>query len=309
LEDAVTTPIPQLLPPRARTKFTALTGAVEDARAALAALGDRIKRAENAVFVAQHNVNATDPRDAVHAAKLAKVLEGAHADLAVVDAERGRRADALAEAERLLSPVANWFAQLTAYGPAITGPIFEDAVLPPPALKRGETLEAALERLRGDLFETRAELFRLRGAPLPAADIKARLTAEVDRMMRQPQLDIGNGKVKVQWPDVSEFALHPGNGSVSGMLIWLFRDIILERLTGGIDDAVPDGAGIPLTERGPREAALLIQILRIERQEEALVEQILAAGRAVMRRRDVDPMALLGIGWPTPDVQPLQAAE
>jgi hypothetical protein len=77
---------------------------------------------------------------------------------------------------------------------------------------------------------------------------------------------------------------------------------------------VPDDSIAGLADRPAREARLLADILALERIEEALVEQALDAGRPVRRRSDADPTAILGIGWPTPEVvappeQMLRAAE
>jgi hypothetical protein len=298
--------ISAMLPPAARRKYLGLHGAVEDARAAGAALSDRRRRCEEAVHI------ATDPANGRVYAKLVKDLEGAGADLAAIEADWAGRVARLRDAESVLSPIEAWFARFND-GPQPVSEVFVDVAVDVAAAetRAGETIDQAVERVRGDLFERRAELIRLRNAPLPAAEIKRQITAEIDRMARRPAIHLDGGRVKIQWPDVSEFAPTAPNGSASGMMIWLHRDEIVERMTSAIDEAVPAGAGIPLEDRGPREAALLAEVLSIEREEEALIMLSIAAGRPIARRRDADVMAILGIAWPSAaePAAPLEAPE
>jgi hypothetical protein len=136
----------------------------------------------------------------------------------------------------------------------------------------------------------------------------------VDQMAAagRPQLDLSGGQVKVWWPDVSEYSQGAPVGSAGKLLAWLFRDRLMEAVLQAFAPAIGDDAddpGIPLGERPGREQVLPAHILKLERDEEALVEQALAAGHDVRRRADMDPMALLAIGWKEPQEAALSADE
>jgi hypothetical protein len=157
--------------------------------------------------------------------------------------------------------------------------------------------------VRDDILRARTDLMQLRTSPLPVDEIKRQITAEVLRKAARgaPLLNIGGPKVSFTWPDISEYAMHPGNGTASDQLCWLFKDAYLTMLTAGLDEDIGD-RGIPLTERPAREAKLLADILELERIEEALIEQALDRGLPVRRRSDADPRAILGIGIGQRDV-------
>lgn len=165
-----------------------------------------------------------------------------------------------------------------------------------------ESFEAAIERVRAAVFDKKAQAHRLANAPLPAATVKAAIVAEIDAFARAgtPRVDISGPRVRIEWPDVATYAQFAPGGSVSKMFCALFRDAMVDILTAGVDAAIPEGAGIAAADRPARELELAAGILALEREEEALVMAAIAAGRPVARRRDVDVMALLGIGWPSP---------
>jgi hypothetical protein len=167
-----------------------------------------------------------------------------------------------------------------------------------PELKDGETLAAALARLRADIAKANGEVARLLQAPLTPAEIKQRVTAEVDRlaMAGRPTLMLDGGKVDVSWPDDNRFgngALSAPTKSASALMCWLHHDEILSRMLEGIDDKIV--GAVPATERADSEAKMRERILALEHDEEAFVTRALADGLEVHRRPTASGWALLGI--------------
>jgi hypothetical protein len=297
---AVTINIPQMLPPKAREKWSRMVGAVADAEASLNALTARIKGAEHEVMIAQAGIRAGNPRDLAGYARLQRNLDAAGATLASVEAERGARQERLWSAQAAISPVTNWFGRFNS-GPVPMGSMFVDVAVdarPAP----GETIEIALDRVRNDVAEARGALMRLKAAPLPADEIKRQIAAEVDRKAARgaPTVDFNGSRVSIRWPDTGEFVQFAPTGTASDQLCWLFKSAYVEALTRDVDEQVGD-RGVALADRPPLEMRLTERLLAAERIEEALVEIAVEAGRPVRRRSDADVMAVLGIGWPTPE--------
>jgi hypothetical protein len=294
---AVTINIPQMLPPKAREKWSRIVGTVADAEASLNALTGRVKNAEHEVMIAQAGIRAGNPRDLAAYQRLERNLEAAGATLASVESERGLRQERLWSAQASLSPVQIWFQKFNS-GPIAMGPVFVDVAVDP-GLRPGEPIEVALDRVRNDVAEARGALMRLRAAPLPADEIKRQIAALVDGKATRgaPRLDINGSRVSIGWSDVADYVQFAPTGSVSDQLCWLFRDDYVRMLTANVDEQVGD-RGIALADRPPREMALMRDLLALERIEEALVEIAVEAGRPVRRRSDADVMAVLQIAWP-----------
>src|SRR5262249_10291898 len=161
-----------------------------------------------------------------------------------------------------------------------------------------ESVGDAILRLRSEISVARSELQRIKSAPLPTAEIKAQIEAEVDRMAAAgtPRITVGPaGKVAIDWCDVQAFAA-PGqarsapSGSASQLACWWDRDAMIERLTAGIVD-VP--GSIPAAGRPQRIRESEAHIFALEVAEERLVVAGLDAGLEVHRRPDASPWAVL----------------
>ncbi len=109
-----------------------------------------------------------------------------------------------------------------------------------PGPREGESLSDAILRLRHEIGMARGELQQIKTAPPPAAEIKAALVAEVDRMAAEgkPRVSIDGGRIAIHWPDVQPYAvsgaaLAAPSGSGSKMLAALFGDQLKKLLTAG----------------------------------------------------------------------------
>jgi hypothetical protein len=113
------------------------------------------------------------------------------------------------------------------------------------------------------------------------------------------RVNVADGKIT--WPDKMQYAapgagLSAPSGSVGKLLAWLFKDAFLDALTVGIDQVT---GGLSASERGERVTEIEEHLLRLEYQEESLIEQALASGIEVQRRYDASGFALLGIELPS----------
>jgi len=166
-----------------------------------------------------------------------------------------------------------------------------------PGARDGESLTDAILRLRSEIGIARNELMRIKTAPLPAAEIKAQIEAEVDRAAAAgaPRVTSGAGKLSIDWCDVQAFAA-PGaarsapSGSASQLACWLHRDEIIDRLTADVEDAP---GSIPSAERPQRIRESEARIFALEVGEERLVVAALEQGLEVHRRIDASPWAIL----------------
>jgi len=304
------------LPRPARRRYEQLCGQLADAEALARSAIERERVAENAIHAIEHRIAMARRGDAfgnpVEAGKL-QSLEAEHQELLgdyeKLSAERDRRNAMRGNVDQILSQLKT--AVMAAVGQ--DRPLHGTPIVVNAKPKEGESLGDAIMRLRGEIGRVRAELVRLKEAPLPPDEIKIALTAEIDRLASEgrPRINLNGGRVKVAWPDVMEFAapntaFSAPNGSASRLLAWLFRDRLVEAVTAGLDGL----AGVPSAERPGLERELRRSLLELELAEESLVVQAIAAGLEVHRRFDTSPHALLGLMPFDMRPQPvLQAAE
>jgi len=298
------------LPRAAQRRYNDLVASLADAEALTRSVIERERQAEERLHAIEHRLKVGRRMQPVDG-KLAS-LEAEHRELL---AEHDRLNRLRSERNSLRGNVEQTLSQLNTAIMTAVGqdkPIYGTPVNTDAKPHEGETIGAAILRVRGEIMRVRAELIALKEAPLPADEVKAAIVAEVDRLANEgaPRLDLREGKVKVRWPDVQEFAapntaFSAPSGSASRLAAWLFRDQLVEKLTAGVDGL----EGIPAAERPGLEKELRVALLQLELEEESLVEQAIAAGLEVHRRFDTLPFALLGLQ--PHDLQPpaLQAAE
>jgi hypothetical protein len=292
------------LTPRARLKLQRFQADVEDCRALQTTLQDRWRSVDHALMIARSNLGATaggtSAMDKRHQDRLADEVAALEQQLAAVDRERNARNAALARAERVLVPLMHQFLPGLSEGPVAYGDdaaVFVD--IEPTASGRpreGESVEQAIARVRSTIWRLQGEIGRLKSAPPPVADIKAKITAQVDAMaaLGAPQLDLAEGHVRITWPDAASFNGGPAPLAASKLALWLHKDAILAALLASADGIE---GGPPLASRGPLEVELRRQLRSAEQDEEALIEVAERQGIAVDRRFDADPKAVLGVAW------------
>ena len=176
---------------------------------------------------------------------------------------------------------------------------------PPPQLRDGETLTAALARVRDEIGRLQSDLRSLAAAPLTKSELKAAARRWVEQMAEagRPQVLIERGQFTVRFMPgaIGDGPLGPGSAAVLSALL---PDVVLAALEQQIDAAA--GNGVSAADRGQRESMLLARIATLEFDEEALVEQAHENGHDVARRPQCSPLAILAIK--TASAQRLAAA-
>jgi len=169
--------------------------------------------------------------------------------------------------------------------------------------------------VRQQIMRKQQELISLRSAPWPAGEQRDWLRAEIARLQKNgPRLVFGSdGRPEIISPDITQFtapgvALTAPSGSALRLMAALFPDELLRCLEQQIIE-VP--SAVPFAVRPERIAEIEQQILRLEFEEESLIEQALAQGLEVHRRPQASPHAILGLYSPLMGLPPeeLQAAE
>lgn len=169
-------------------------------------------------------------------------------------------------------------------------------------------LRALFEEVRALIDHNGEVLAKVRGAYPSAAELKEATAAEIDRLSREPQFrpslarEAGDGRVREPFGLLSLVTpvRHEG-GAVSGdhgagLIVWLLKDELLERLFDIIDHA--DLRDAMSSDEQRREIERLEhERLKLERHEEAVIEAAALQGLHLPRRPDVNPLAVLRAEW------------
>lgn len=159
----------------------------------------------------------------------------------------------------------------------------------------GETLAQAIIRIRGEIVAAQAELVRLKLQPLPRDELQQRAKDYVEQLAAEagPLVRTANGSFEVEWavPTPLSYGVQSPSRSAAAMLCAMFPDKMLDLIVAQL----PDQGGMPAAQRQEREAEVTARVLRLEREEEALIEQAQAQGIECHRRPNASGWAILGI--------------
>lgn len=173
-----------------------------------------------------------------------------------------------------------------------------------------DNLTAALERNREQQSATRADLAVLESAKLTVSEAKAAMRAEVAAIINKGTPDIGgifHGQ-PISW-STAQLVAHgnstgkEGIGTVVtaatvrdsfGLLIWAHAEAIIAKLDAEIERMGDDAAALSREDQAARIAEAQAKLLAAQRQQEAIVETLEAAGQQVTRTCRI-PEVLLGI--------------
>jgi hypothetical protein len=218
------------------------------------------------------------------------------------------RSAAWRDAGRVLTAVESW---LKTGRPG--GTILKDHEAPPPALKAGETLAAALERARERVDECRSTVDRIENAPWPSAHFKHRLREQVEALCARGKPDIRpllERDADAVWPEsilrssVLNAQLSEGARGAIGMaqapdalalLTWLLKDQLLKRLDAEIDSLADDDTALDAEAREIRLSEAMARLLEAERLEAGLTYAALEQRLVGVEFRDINPIAILGV--------------
>jgi hypothetical protein len=278
------------LPMVARRKYRALQSIVDDAGALTKASMARESDIESAIGDLRRRLAFVDLRtERFRSVELKEEIEALGVELEQIKAERSKRNSVRSNTEQVL-------AQLNVHIPALAAQRLRAAttVAQP---EKGETLANAILRVRSEIKQARGDLYQLKAAPLPRAEIEQQIRAHVQQLVRDgtPRLDLRGGAVKVYWPDKAGFSATGSApaGAASALFAWLFPQQVYEMLIGGVDETIV--GGVSSADRISVGAEIEASIRTLGHQEESLIVAALAAGIEVHRRYDASPFALLGV--------------
>jgi len=247
---------------------------------------------------------ATDSRDAATSAHR-RITEIKYA-LATDEVKREDVDKLHAEMERLervrtdqnarYSVLAGLATALTAWHRSVS-PHVEIVMAKPVVAKtaRGETIADAVERIRSEIKGRRSKLNEIRNAPRPKSALKAMAKGYVAELAKlgSPRVTTARGTFDVSF--ASEAAYGFGPRRVSELLAWLDPERFEKRIVEEIA-AMPEPT-LVLTddEKAKMVAETSEELDRLERVEEALIEQAHAQGQEILRRDNASPLAVLGV--------------
>ncbi|MPY74709.1 MAG: hypothetical protein GEU87_10645 [Alphaproteobacteria bacterium] len=173
---------------------------------------------------------------------------------------------------------------------------------------------AAVEHARETLRSILEEIIDVVSAPRPSSEVKAALAQRIATMGRAPGVDsfmTGSGGIDLPTKRVQNLSAIMSDGSAgvcagsiddtAGLLFWLCRGQLTERLNDLVDEIVEDDCALSTEERAERLAGLKARALEVQRNEVALLEMASATGAAMLPRPDTDPRAYLGLSGDLPE--------
>lgn len=175
-------------------------------------------------------------------------------------------------------------------------------------LKKGESVVDGIERYRHRLRELAADAHRIRSAPYPSAEAKAKLRQHIAQLAEAgvPNVDsmIEHGspltfattmlQTVVRGTDALALAITEQPDTLS-LLAFLFKDEMIKRIEAEIDEVADDEAALSERDRAVKLADIAVQELAIERMEIACIRLGEARGELLDYRDSTSPLALLGV--------------
>jgi hypothetical protein len=204
-------------------------------------------------------------------------------------AERDKHSERLRAISLLVSRINEWTMQLR------PGTVLESAPAIAAELKDGETLVEALAGVRSEIATLQQERGRVAAAPLPLEDQVRSAEAFVAKLalpakptvavMRDDQLRVGFRDSVVG-----------GTEDVLALLCWLAPQLVSDALARELKAAPARIGTMTSGERARREKEISVQLEKLERHEEALIERAASEGIELPRRPDiVNPGVVLGV--------------
>lgn len=305
------------LPPAAVAKLQAMQDAGEEARAVYTTATDRLRRANETANQWRREVTTLrrqkrayvtpigggEPAPSAPLMQAERELAAAEAEVARHLARQGEANEASEGPRACLHQLQRWLDKQRGRAlPAFTGTVGA------PVQRRGETLAQAVERVRGEIAERRADLHRIASAPLTSAEAKAAIRREVEALAEAGAPDVGRvleGQ-PIRWPSFRELRHLGSNGPIYGesgdpqavdaraLMAWLMKGLLLTRLEAEVDAIADDKAALSTVQRRTEDARVRAELLALERAEEALIEDAPPELR-IWRRAEADPRAVLGL--------------
>ena len=173
--------------------------------------------------------------------------------------------------------------------------------------RNGEDLSDAVERIRGEIAALESAAKEARRAPIPKDEAKRIARLQIEELARVgipsvTQLVNRGGKIGFPTEQIHGASV---NSSITrgvdalALVAWLGKDALLKKIETEIDENAVDGA-MSAEEKKFSLMRIADDTLRLEREEESLIEQGEAKGVEIARRRTADPRAVLGLSSAMP---------
>ena len=170
-----------------------------------------------------------------------------------------------------------------------------------PPLRKGETLQAAIDARRRRVSELKADLEQVKLAPWPSALTKARARAQLDELAKRGRPDVFALVERfdlISWPLLPKLdVLQPTMVDTSALMAWAMGPVLVAAVEREIDELSDDDKALTAEQRSARMSEILAEILAVERDEEAFIEKSEAQGTSIAasRPRMLIPRAVLGV--------------
>ena len=292
----------RMLPPGPREKFITLRDQAADRIAVARHAGDEMEAQR--VQISKHqfalDLYLRNPKQThEEVARLEAKIAEAKAELLRIGENREARTQRSQPIGRLVNRIE---AYITSTDPRSIS-LFDGAL---PKRAKGTSASEAVATARNEIEELMSKLEGIDNAPLPASEVKARVSAFVKNLAvaGEPEIDgLLAGFDEVRWP--TNFVLVGERGfeavNVPAMMAWMFGDQMIKKLNAMIDQeaAEQDGA-VAAKDRPKLRGQIHDALLLASRIEEAAISEAAAGGMEIDRRGAADPRAVLGIVGPRP---------
>jgi hypothetical protein len=298
-----------VLPPQARRKYEALAAAVDEHRAMMRLMDERMAPKAKQLAIWQAQIAGMDARYVTHdtstqatIANLRSEADALEADIALLDQKRAKHANAGRAADQALTNLRDNFLPAMIMGNVgpWRGPLrmVERETARP---RDGETLLTAIRRVRNGIAEIKGKLGLLAQLPPSEAEIEAHIDRYVAELKQrgQPMVQFGaNGEMRITMPDVLQAA---ASGAALSCPSGAAGALLAARDPAGVKAllmaAVPrHHEGVSAEDRAMMRDAYEAQLIELERDDEDLTAQALDAGLdGVARRPDASGWAVLGL--------------
>ena len=150
-----------------------------------------------------------------------------------------------------------------------------------------------IDDLRSKISVVKAEISETRNSRKSSEEVlssvQTLVSREADEFIRMAGIDaIGANEARLARPAISRAARE----NPLGLLCAVFPDRVESMILSNISDG---GLRLSNTERNKKLAAMESRLGKLERDEEAEIERLEAAGHFVIRRGDACPFAVLGM--------------
>jgi hypothetical protein len=177
----------------------------------------------------------------------------------------------------------------------------------PPRLNKGESIPAAIERLRRRGRELRADQHRVRSAPYPSAYAKQRMREQIEALAMRGAPSVSalvelDGKIEFQTHQVRS-TVYDASGAVAfaevpdaiALTCWLHKSGLIAALDREIASETDDKSALTIEAREQVEAESVGDLIATERDICSLIWRGQAERLPVEFPADISPLALLGL--------------